>query len=254
MKSYFDTIILSPHLDDAALSCGGLIHTLSEKGKAVLVVTFMAGEPPQIPFSHFANQLHDRWELASQIVQQRREEDRNACHILGADFLHGAIPDAIYRNELLSEHNYFYTSDETLFGQIHPVDAKITLPQIATIINDLPKHDHLIAPLTIGSHVDHQLVRTAVEQCYNKLVSYYEDYPYARQAGAVEAVIANDRLQLEYETISLSLENLKFKGASIAAFKSQISSFFNGRLDIETQISAYASKIGGERYWAQKSI
>lgn len=251
MSQQYDTIVLSPHLDDAALSCGGLIHTLTSAGKAVLIVTFMAGIPPKKPFSQFAKKMHDRWELALEIVQNRRQEDINACHTLGAHYLHCAELDAIYRDNPKTGA-YFYTSNETLFGPYDAQDAHMIVPKLEDIIRNLPPHKKLIVPLTVGNHVDHQLVRTAAESCYTDPIIYYEDYPYARGAGAVETVIANDRLKLEYEIVSLGEKALKIKGESIAEFQSQVSTFFNGRIDIDTQISAYATKVGGERYWMQK--
>lgn len=252
MNKHYNTIVLSPHLDDAALSCGGLIFEHTQQGKTVLVVTFMAGHPPQKPFSEFAQQMHSRWELAAQIVQERRDEDKISNHILGADYYHCDIPDAIYRDDP-NDGNYFYTSDETLFGHVAAGDSKQTIPQIRQILSDLPTYEQLLVPLTVGNHVDHQLVRTAVEQQTTHSLLYYEDYPYARTSGAVESVIANDRLNWEYQTVTLSEMALKSKGESIAAFKSQMSTFFNGRAHIDVEIQAYASKVGGERYWVQKS-
>lgn len=243
-----DTVILSPHLDDAALSCGGSIYQQTEAGKRVLVVTFMAGDPPERPLSPYAQMHHTRWELASDVVERRRREDGVANNILGADYYHASIPDAIYRFNK-ETGDYFYTADNELFGKVHPTDAEQVLPLILTVLDQLPTTQTTLVPLTVGNHVDHQLVRTAVEQHPRKNLIYYEDYPYAREADAVESVIANDRLTLEYETESLSEKALQAKGESIAAFESQISSFFNGRSDIDAQINAYASKVGGERYW-----
>ncbi len=248
MKSIYDIIVLSPHLDDAALSCGGYLSLSTQNGKQVLIVTLMAGDPPKVAFSEFASQMHDRWELAAQIVEQRRNEDKQASHVLGADFHHENIPDAIYRfDPHTGEH--FYTSDELLFGTINSVDYETTKESLYSIIQNLPKHDQLLVPLTVGNHVDHQLVRTAIEATYSGNITYYEDYPYAREENAVDTVIANDRLTLEYQTISLTEQQLKSKGESIAQFKSQISSFFNDRSDIDKQIKAYASRVGGERFW-----
>ena len=37
-------VYLSPHLDDAVLSCGGAIHRAGAAGEAVLVITVFAAE------------------------------------------------------------------------------------------------------------------------------------------------------------------------------------------------------------------
>jgi hypothetical protein len=36
---------------------------------------------------------------------------------------------------------------------------------------------------------------------------------------------------------------------AIAAYISQVDTFFNGRTDLNNQITAYAQKVGGERLW-----
>ena len=41
-----DHLYLSPHFDDAALSCGGQIATFTAAGQSVLVVTITGGDPP----------------------------------------------------------------------------------------------------------------------------------------------------------------------------------------------------------------
>ena len=65
MRTHYDAIYLAPHLDDAALSCGGQIYQLTAVGKQVLIVTIIAGDPPQnVVYSDFARELHERWELA----------------------------------------------------------------------------------------------------------------------------------------------------------------------------------------------
>lgn len=42
----YERIYLSPHLDDAALSCGGLVYLERKADLPVLVVTVMAGDAP----------------------------------------------------------------------------------------------------------------------------------------------------------------------------------------------------------------
>ena len=74
MKSTYDTIYLSPHLDDVALSCGGQVYMLGEIERPVLIVTVMAGEPPGLATSNYAQALHDRWQLQIDVVARRRAE------------------------------------------------------------------------------------------------------------------------------------------------------------------------------------
>ena len=75
-------IFLSPHLDDAVLSCGGMIYQLAQAGQAVQVITIFAGDPPPGLLSPFAQSLHDRWQAGS---VARRSEDIEALTLLGAE-------------------------------------------------------------------------------------------------------------------------------------------------------------------------
>ena len=91
----FDQIYLSPHLDDAVLSCGGRISQQTARGEKVLVVTVCAGDPPPAPLSEFAQALHIRWALPFHPVAARRDEDEAALAVLGASALHLPLPDCI---------------------------------------------------------------------------------------------------------------------------------------------------------------
>ena len=98
--------LLSPHLDDAVLSCGGLIARWINRGYDVTVLTIFAGDPPPGPLSPFAQELHSRWDQADGAVASRRAEDRIACGRLGASVAHLAFPDALYRRSAAGDPLY----------------------------------------------------------------------------------------------------------------------------------------------------
>src|SRR5579863_323279 len=91
-------LFLSPHFDDAALSCGAQINRLTRKGERVVIYTVMAGDPP-VDFKHtpFSRQHHERWALGEEAAAHRHDEDRMAAQLLGAEIQFGPYPDAIYR-------------------------------------------------------------------------------------------------------------------------------------------------------------
>ncbi len=242
----YDAIYLSPHLDDVALSCGGQIFMQTAVGQRVLIVTIMAGEPPAQPISPFAATLHARWELAAQVVAQRRAEDVAACAILGAEYAHWQFPDCIYRQHPESG-DYLYTSEEALFAQVHEGDTAV-LPLLTAQLRTLPPCERLFCPMGVGNHVDHQLVRTAAEACFAATtLLYYEDYPYTRDPAALDRVLSQGGWQAE--VVPLLPAAVAARVAAIAAYASQVGSFFNGRADLEAQLSHYISQVGGERIW-----
>lgn len=245
---YYHAIFLSPHLDDAALSCGGQIALRTAAGQRVLVVTFMAGDAAKTAVSEFADAMHRRWELDEHVVADRRAEDVAACQIMGAAHQHESLLDAIYRHHPESGDPY-YQSNNALFGAVDAADAAETLPRLTAIMAGLPARGRIFAPLAVGNHVDHQLVRRAAEDTFGAALWYYEDYPYVRITGALEMVVPSDKTGWYAERVPLNETALQTKIEAIAAYASQLSSFFNGRSDLENQIRQQADISRGERIW-----
>jgi LmbE family N-acetylglucosaminyl deacetylase len=76
-------VVLSPHLDDAALSLGATIAALVKRKIDVAIVTVFSGDPSYVgPPS--AWDIERGAVTAGEVFLQRREEDRLACDALGA--------------------------------------------------------------------------------------------------------------------------------------------------------------------------
>jgi LmbE family N-acetylglucosaminyl deacetylase len=252
MNSYYDSIYLSPHLDDAILSCGGQIYQQIQSGKGVLVVTSMAGYPPNGDLSSFAMSLQERWELAEDAVATRRQEDAAASQVLGVDILHWDIPDCIYRLDPASGEA-LYASEEALFGQIHVADYDL-IDDLVRYMTNLPMHQRILIPMAVGHHVDHQLVRLAAERWSDKAgFAYYEEYPYVRELASIEAMLTPEG-KWQPEVIPISKQALSAKIRAASCYRSQISSFFNDFEDLAVQITLYSQKVGGERLWYTREI
>jgi LmbE family N-acetylglucosaminyl deacetylase len=247
MLLHYDSIYLSPHLDDAALSCGGQIHAQTISGKKVLIVTIMAGAPLAETPSAFVQSMHERWELLSDTVARRRNEDIKACQLLGADHLHWEVPDCIYRLHPTTGEP-IYSSWEEVTGSVNPTESAL-VEELAGRLADLPRHGRIFAPLSAGWHVDHQITREAAERCLGTSLFYYEDYPYVREPGALRAIISSDSTEWGSTVVPLSELELQAKIASIATYISQMSSFFADRADLEKQVRSFARHTGGERIW-----
>jgi LmbE family N-acetylglucosaminyl deacetylase len=255
----YQRIYLSPHLDDAALSCGGLIYQERQAGLSVLVVTVMAGDAPSDgQSSPIVRELHARWGLDTNPnpATARRAEDRQALSILGADLLHWEWPECVYRRHPISG-DFMYPSEASLWGAVHPAEKELSA-QIAWRLADLSlaSNGRVYVPLTVGGHVDHHLVRQAAETWGapgGELV-YYEEYPYAEHPQALAAVLG-DGEGWQAETVPLGDDALEAKTAAVACYESQISTFFTGKEEIGARLRAYAVVAGGgewaERYWCR---
>lgn len=259
-RKLYQCIYLSPHLDDAALSCGGRIFLERQRGMDVLVITVMAGNAPpeakDLPTPIVAD-LHTRWELAANPnpVDIRRDEDREALAILGADVAHWEWPECVYRQDSVTGQ-FMYPTEESLWGSVHPGD-QVMVTQLAQRLASLPlsPDGRLYVPLTVGDHVDHHIVRHAAEMRESSLggLVYYEEYPYAEQPEALAAVLG-DGNEWEAEITPISQEALTAKAAAVASYHSQISTFYTSVEEIAVRLRAYASvtSLGqgcAERYW-----
>lgn len=260
-------LFLSPHLDDAILSCGGLIHHLILRGESVLLRSFMTGDPPHpLPDTPLVRDLHRRWAAGENPYQQRRAEDRKAAQSLGADVQHLGWLDCPYRTSPSGEPLYVHNDD--LFGAVHPDDPllreKITLPADA---------EKIYAPLGAGGHVDHKVIVQLVNKLRSQTALYfYEEYPYSASSGeaarvtyhsgvqkvgaeAVQAALAAFDAPLQPFLIPLDDENLVAKIAAIGCYESQISSFWDDKADMAACVRRYAQEvapeqpIGAERLW-----
>ncbi len=251
----FDAIYLSPHLDDAALSCGGQIYLQTAAGKRVLIVTVAAGWPESGELSEFARLLHTSWGLAdkpdvpvaSEVVQARRAEDVAACRRLGAAYAHWTLPDCIYRTDPLSSRT-FYNSEADIFGLVNPVEQPL-INSLAEMMAKLPVAGRIAAPLGIGNHVDHQLVRLAAEACFGRRLCYYEDYPYVqRDPGALWTLVDGDGLR-QVEHFALPMPARLARLEATTAYHSQIAVLFGDLPALREQLWAQIEDSNGERLW-----
>jgi LmbE family N-acetylglucosaminyl deacetylase len=238
-------LYLSPHLDDAALSCGGLIWEQSHSGDEVSVWTICAGDPPTGPLSPFAESLHARWETGRQASAARRAEDIRSCAKLGASFHHFSIPDCIYRRSPKTG-DALYGSEEALFGLVHPEETLLVSKLVRQLSRVFKKYADVACPLALGGHVDHRLVRAAAEKAGCGFW-YYADYPYV-----LKEVPPSNLLQTpgcEERTFPVSKDGLSAWAASVAAHASQISTFWPDLAAMQAAIVKYCLEQCGVRLW-----
>jgi LmbE family N-acetylglucosaminyl deacetylase len=167
-------IYLSTHLDDAVFSAGGLIHDQTQSGTPVEIWTVMAGAPSDMEYSPFAQLLHTIWGVATaeESIRIRREEDKKAATMVGAAILHFDFLDCIYRRD---ENGMWPYDKITLPPQA--MDANLPSQIAETVSSRLMPDDVLVCQLSVGSHVDHVIVRQAAELIGRPLI-YDVDVPY----------------------------------------------------------------------------
>ena len=162
MLKTYDTVIISPHLDDAVFSCGGLISERVAAGKTVLVLNIFTAFP--------ANNAEGPVELS----ERRYTEEADAAQLLGFDSENLEQLDAVIREPA-------YQGPQRLFGD--PIDADkeyLTDLQnlLATKLGNI-QFSEIYLPLAVGWHVDHTLTFLATKNYLSQFKTfYYEDAPY----------------------------------------------------------------------------
>jgi LmbE family N-acetylglucosaminyl deacetylase len=236
-------IYLSPHFDDAVLSCGGLIYEQARQGDQAEIWTIFAGNPSPGPLSEFARQNHALWGLtgAEEVVAVRRAEDEEASGLFGVDLAHFDIPDCIYRRSPAGE--YLYT--ETVFSSPHPSDWRLPNIIADALRSELLLDDLLVCPLALGGHVDHLLVRQAAESLHRQLLCY-ADVPYVLNAPhSLEQADA----AYENELFPVSKTGLEAWLKGVACYRSQVESLFKGAGSLSYAIRSYWAVESGIRMW-----
>ncbi len=240
-------VFFSPHLDDATLSCGGTIHSLLGQNKSVRVITVFAGDAGN-ELSAFARHLHAKWDAKECLFEERRQEDTDALRLLGVkNFEHWNFAEAPYRRAV-DGHSLYPTYDE-LRGQLAQEDQslkKSLQEKISQTLDDLPKDAILYFPLSLGGHVDHQILFGIGRElnAAGRRVRFYEDYPYAERYE-----LNSKKVNWLPEIFSISLDP-KVKAAS--AYTTQLHGLGGSVSSLEKRFRAFA-RAGktpvGERYW-----
>jgi LmbE family N-acetylglucosaminyl deacetylase len=264
------TVFLSPHPDDAALSCGGLIALLRARGVPVTIVSVFSGSGPSerlTPYQRLAlgfgedNALVPVEEPTPKgITAVRRAEDEAHARLVGAriDFLD--LPDAVFRG---------YEGDDQLMSP--PLaDDPPPFEELRRALARL-KPTALYAPLSIGGHVDHRQVRRAAMALLAEAGSpylgqtlFYEDFPYAHNIGferldqldpEIAAGLApGAALEPEYVEIGSVIDR---KLEALRAYDSQLGRLFGPGGDrLPAAVRDRAARVGelggvgpAERYW-----
>lgn len=219
-------IYLSPHLDDAILSCGGLIDQQRRAGESVIVITLCAGSPDYSQLSPFAQQYHATWGNLYDLVASRRAEDQAVLDAWGVKAHHCQTLDSLYRR---IKGQVVYPNLKALFAEPHPQEADALPKEWQRELERLfSNHNETVvyAPLAAGNHVDHQLGRLLAQRLMSAgwQVWFYEDYPHIEKIGSLQEAQCQFEAPLwQARTVPIDVEA---KLAAIRGYRTQIPSLF----------------------------
>jgi LmbE family N-acetylglucosaminyl deacetylase len=222
-------IVVSPHLDDAALSCGGGIARLVGAGVPVTVVTvvtvFTADQPLGEPLSPLARRAHLAWGVGDQPFAVRRAEDFAAAKLMGVLSEHLGLLDAIYRRSPLGEPLY-----SAMLGEPAADDEARFLPRLVETLRGSSltsqQWNRVLCPTGIGEHPDHVLTRQAVEQIVDpRSIVYYDEYPYSTRPESATQDVSEPNGPTPHK-LPLTAEETDARIAAIACHTSQLRGLF----------------------------
>ena len=199
------TAIVSPHLDDAVLSLGASISRATRAGAYVRIVTVFAGDVDSDRPASGWDSLPG-FATEGQAVRARREEDAEACRVVGAD------------------RHYLPFSEPVYAG---PPDAEAVVAAVREAVREL---DAVLVPGFPLVHRDHRWVtehvlRGALE---TPLVGLYAEQPYRYQKARRRRVKTEPGLRAltsggpRWRGGRTRLHDVRTKHRAISAYRSQL--------------------------------
>ncbi len=200
-------LLLSPHPDDVAYSCGGLVDGVLQGSELALVTVFGR--------STWALSKQLRAVGADEVSAVRAEEDRRYCASRGMRLRALSYPDASLRGyDDVSELGSPISAD--------PVTESVCAAIAAEVAG--ARAEVVLAPAAIGDHVDHLIVHEAARRIQDDglMCLFYEDIPYAAHLAAdeVERVLTDERTMRPFDSYDIS-PTLPAKIAGMWMYESQ---------------------------------
>ncbi|WP_027172234.1 PIG-L family deacetylase [Methylobacterium sp. 10] len=232
-------LALSPHLDDAAFSCGGTLATLADSGWQVVMATIFTATVPNPKGFALACQTDKGLGPEIDYMALRRDEDRRAADALGiSPPLHLPFREAPHRG---------YGAAPELFADPRGDDDIVNALGNAVwrLAADISP-DLVLAPQAVGGHVDHvQLVRGINRARWSVPILWWRDFPYTVRNPAPKEPFKGDFDALPERFCRYSATAEAQKGASCSAYATQLGFQFGG---VEGLMGRLSSEARTERF------
>ena len=224
-------LALSPHLDDAAFSCGGTLARLAETGWRVVVATLFTRSVPDPTGFALACQLDKGLGPEVDYMALRRAEDRDAMRGFGAEARWLDLPEAPHRR---------YGSPAELFAETRPDDEAIVAEiaeRVARLVAEVAP-DLILGPQAIGRHVDHvQLVRALDRLPPVCPTLWWRDFPYTAREARPREPFADRMHALPAVEVALDPAHAAAKRAACLAYRSQLGFQFGGEAGLDAKLA-----------------
>ena len=233
-------LVLSPHRDDAAFSCGLALRAWLASGATVTMVNICT-RSSYAPYRAIEDARH-----SDVIVTNiRHEEDMVFAERLLASSAAPAsaltLLDLAWKDAPL---RWKIEDERVLTPTAIPAEE---IESLSRQFQALVPVDLILAPLSLGGHVDHRLVHAAALRSFptEKLI-FYEDLPYACRLTQAERALADrETVHLSDAILLPQISALGLKQEFALCYSSQIAA------EVAQEMESYAALLGGrERYYA----
>jgi LmbE family N-acetylglucosaminyl deacetylase len=231
-----NTIIFSPHCDDATLSLGGAIQNeLIERD--IFVYDVFSVSNYTIMQQGIGN--------PREVTKIRNDEERRVMELLGADFELWGYPEPLLREE--------YTGLDEIFNSEGKPKYDGLYGEIESRIKEVCKSNHnanFFFPMGLGHHIDHSIVASiglGVLRRSPRIKAYfYEDQPYVGGLSLDEVTNFAQSFNPDFRSHTFAFSNILDKMSILKYYKSQF--------DAEDVAWTYhhTQRRGGEVVWSNK--
>ncbi|MBI1863483.1 PIG-L family deacetylase [Candidatus Microgenomates bacterium] len=222
-KQYTHAVCFSPHLDDAVFSAGGLLSELSKHMPIEVVNVFTS--PGEAKSTLSAKQFLKQCAIPSPklLFDVRLNEDKHSLSLINAEVIDMNYTDALWRThtkslfprrfagKLVPELTALYPTYRyhIIKGQVHPQDKDLMIELARKFRNIAPDPTKIavFAPVGVGGHVDHRIVRDACRLAFGKHAYYWLDFPYFAMSGTTNNFITY--YSLKPHTVSIQTNKKK---------------------------------------------
>ena len=223
-------LALSPHLDDAVFSCGGMLARLASNGWRVVVATLFTESVPDPTGFALACQTDKGLGPDVDYMALRRQEDAAALAALGAEPVWMPFREAPHRG---------YGSAAALFAAPLPADDAIVtdLAQAIAGLCAMLAPRLLLAPQAIGGHVDHVRTIEAIDRAAPAIpVLRWRDFPYDLREAVPPEPFGSRFAGLPARDVALTPTERDAKRAACLAYGSQLGFQFGGAAGLDAML------------------
>lgn len=229
---------VSPHLDDAIFSSGGLISYLSKHKQITVINVFTkaGGKPDTLSAKRYLQLCG--YKSGKELYSDREQEDNQVLKSIGVKVVNLGFTEALWREKPkksalsqlfknIAEFSVIYPTYRfhILSGKISPDDAE-TLEQIKNklknVIND--KDAIVFCPASFKGHIDHIITRTSCEQFAN-LVYWSDSLHFMGKPNNIK----------NYSNFSVT-ENLDLKQQLVQGYKTQFAMIFKDKIPDQPEV------------------